>query len=174
LANKSQATQVPSSLKTSRITETTALARVAKSTTISYDTESTALDKYIKNVRAMNKRTAIEYHRRLLSFQDFVISNYNTTLDRIITSIKEGSEDPYEILSDYVAHLQTNYNISTLTLKQRVVTIKNFFEYYDVDISPKKFKLKVKNKNKIIAYALGKCGRTLEQATVFTLLAICF
>lgn len=34
--------------------------------------------------------------------------------------------------------------VTTLTLKQRVVTVKNFLEYHDVDISPRKFKLKVK------------------------------
>jgi hypothetical protein len=34
--------------------------------------------------------------------------------------------------------------ISTLTLKQRVVTVKNFLEYHDIDISPRRFKLKVK------------------------------
>jgi integrase len=48
------------------------------------------------------------------------------------------------ILSGYVAHLQTTYNFSTLTLKTRIITAKNFLEYYDVNISPRKFKLKVK------------------------------
>ncbi|MFL6434797.1 MAG: tyrosine-type recombinase/integrase, partial [Nitrososphaeraceae archaeon] len=122
--------------------------------TLGYCEESkdTALDKYIKNIRAMNKRTAHEYYLRLISFQDFVINRYKakneneakTTLDNIITRINEGSEDPYEILSGYVVYLQTSYNISTLTLKQRVVTVKNFFEYFDIEISPRKFKLKVK------------------------------
>jgi len=65
-------------------------------------------------------------------------------LDDIITKINQGSEDPYDILSGYVTHLQTNYNISTLTIKTRIITAKNFLEYYDVDISPRKFKLKVK------------------------------
>jgi integrase len=92
----------------------------------------------------MNKRTAREYYLRLNGFRDFVFRNYKTTLDNLITKINKGSEDPYGILSDYVAHLQTDYNISTLTLKQRVVTAKNFLEYYDADISPRKFKLKVK------------------------------
>ena len=34
--------------------------------------------------------------------------------------------------------------MSTTTIKQRVVTIKNFLEFYDIEISPRKFKLKVK------------------------------
>jgi integrase len=111
-----------------------------------------ALDKYIKSIYAMNKRTAREYHARLSNFQDFVIKRYKsktmnkprTALHGIIANIKQGSEDAYEILGDYVNYLQTNHNISTLTIKQRVVTVKNFLEYYDVDISPRKFKIKVK------------------------------
>ena len=38
---------------------------------------------------------------------------------------------------------RTHKSIHTTTLKQRVVT-KNFFEYHDIDISPRKFKIKVK------------------------------
>jgi hypothetical protein len=50
----------------------------------------------------------------------------------------------YDILNGYSAYLQQNYTVSTLTLKQRITTVKNFLEYHDVDISPRKFKLKVK------------------------------
>ncbi|HJT47717.1 MAG TPA: site-specific integrase [Nitrososphaeraceae archaeon] len=114
--------------------------------------DGTSLDKYIRNIRVMNKRTAHEYYLRLISFQDYVINRHNTdtknktrnALDNIIATIKNGSEDVYEVLSGYVNHLQTNHNISTLTIKQRVVTVKNFFEYHDVDISPRRFKIKVK------------------------------
>ena len=51
--------------------------------------------------------------------------------------------DPYDIINRYAAYLR-NCNINTSTLTQRVVTVKNFLEYCDVDISPRKFKLKVK------------------------------
>ena len=97
-------------------------------------THSTALDKYIKNVGAMNKTTAYEYYFRLTGFQDFVTDSYKTTLDNIITRINEGSEDPYEILSGYVSYLQTKCNISTLSLKMRVITAKNFLEYYGTNV----------------------------------------
>jgi hypothetical protein len=105
---------------------------------------SDALNKYVKSVGAMNRKTAYEYHHRLTGFQDFLTINYNANLDAIIQKINDGSEDPYDILSDYVTYMQTNYNISTITLKTRIITAKNFLEYYDVDISPRKFKLKVK------------------------------
>jgi integrase len=102
------------------------------------------LNKYIKSVGAMNRKTAYEYYTRLTGFQDFLINSYNATLDDIIMRINQGSEDPYDILSGYVTYMRTNYNISTLTLKTRIITAKNFLEYYDADISPRKFKLKVK------------------------------
>ena len=34
--------------------------------------------------------------------------------------------------------------ISASTMKQRVVTVKNFLEYHDIDISPRKFRLKIR------------------------------
>jgi integrase len=64
--------------------------------------------------------------------------------------------------------LQTNYNISTLTLKQRVVTVKNFFEYYDVDISPRKFKLKVK-----IPKVIRKSKEALSKEDIINILNSC-
>jgi integrase len=165
LANKLTATAVSSKTFKRRKTATT---RLTHSTAINHHGESTALDKYIKNICAMSKRTAHEYHLRLIGFQDFVIRNYNTTLDNIITRINEGLEDPYGILSDYVAYLQTNYHVSTLTLKQRVVTVKNLFEYYDVDISPRKFKLKVK-----IPKVIRKSKEALSKEDVINILNAC-
>jgi integrase len=103
-----------------------------------------ALNKYIKNIGSMNKSTAYEYQFTLTTFAEFIFNDYSITLDRLIIKLKEGSEDPYEILSGYVSYLQTGYNISASTLKERVITAKNFLEYHDVDISPRKFKLKVK------------------------------
>jgi hypothetical protein len=66
------------------------------------------------------------------------------TVDEIATKVRKGSEDPYTIIRNYAAFLQQFNNISNSTLKYRIVTLKNFLELYDVDISPRKFKLKVK------------------------------
>ena len=106
---------------------------------------SNSVTKYIKNIGTMSKSTAHEYYERLTIFEVFVLEEYETTVDDIIKKIKEGAYDPYDVLSNYSAYLQnSSKNISSLTLKQRVVTAKNFLEYHDVDISPRKFKLKVK------------------------------
>jgi hypothetical protein len=44
----------------------------------------------------------------------------------------------------YANYLLRTGTISSLALKQWVVTTKNLLEFYDIDISPKKFKLKVR------------------------------
>ena len=70
--------------------------------------------------------------------------NNNTSIESLINKLKNEQKDPYDVLIRYIAYLQNNRNLSSLTLKQWVVTAKNFLEYYDVEISPRKFKLKVK------------------------------
>ena len=105
--------------------------------------------KYIRNIGIMSNSTAYEYLGRLNNFENFMLKQYDKNLNQAIKEIIEGKMDPYDVLSEYSAYL-TNYssssskNISVLTIKQRVVTAKNFLEYYDVDISPRKFKLKIK------------------------------
>jgi len=103
-----------------------------------------ALSKYLKSVRMMNVSSAREYRLRLHSLVSFAMLEHKLTLDDLINAIKEGLYDPYDVLSNYIAYLQENNTISTLTLKLRVTTAKNLLEFFDVDISPRKFKLKVK------------------------------
>ncbi len=92
----------------------------------------------------MNRSTtAYVYLTRLTSFKGFISSAFNLQIDDLIKKIKEGNEDVFEVLNEYSSYL-SNTNISSITIKQRVVTVKNFFEYHDIDISPRKFKLKVK------------------------------
>ena len=105
--------------------------------------DSNAISRYIKNIRTMNKSTAYIYFTRLTSFKSFISSAFNLRIDDLITRIKEGKDDVFEVLNEYSSYL-SNTNISSITIKQRVVTVKNFFEYHDIDISPRKFKLKVK------------------------------
>jgi integrase len=107
--------------------------------------------KFIRNVSIMNLNTTHEYSARLNYFKSFILKKYQgpLQLDDLIKKIKDGNSDPYYILSEYAAYLQS-HGISATTLKQRVTTIKNFFEYCDVDISPRKFKFKVKLPRTII------------------------
>jgi integrase len=101
---------------------------------------------FVSTMSNMSIRTAKEYAIRLNSFEKFVLAHYgeNITIDDLIVKAKEGTESPYTILNNYAAYLLNRNRVSNSTAKQWVVTAKNFFEYHDVDISPRKFKMKVK------------------------------
>jgi integrase len=71
-------------------------------------------------------------------------------------------------LSKYPAYLQNYSTISTLTLKQRVVAVKNFLEYHDVDMSPGKFKLKLK-----LPKVIRKSKETLSKEYIIDILNAC-
>jgi integrase len=95
----------------------------------------------------MNKQTANEYYDRLLIFERFVLSHYSISLDKFIEELGERRKifDVYDVLRNYSSYLmQDSSNIHTTTLKQRIVTVKNFLEFHDIDISPRKFKIKVR------------------------------
>ena len=99
---------------------------------------------YFENTNIMNKSTAEEYINRLKIFNAFLHKEYDgINIETLLEKIKDGTIDTYSILSKFSAN-QKNCNISSTTIKQRVVTIKNFFEYHDIEISPRKFKLKVR------------------------------
>src|SRR6476659_10835400 len=99
---------------------------------------------YYENTNIMNKYTAEKYLYRLGIFNEFLNKEYDgITIENLLKKIKDGTIDVYNVLSRYGAD-QKNCNISATTIKQRVVTIKNFFEYHDIEVSPRKFKLKVR------------------------------
>jgi integrase len=118
----------------------------------------------------MNKSTAHEYLMRLNSFRNFVLASYNgkLTVDEVVTKIRKGTEDPYTILRNYAVFLQQTNNISNSTLKFRTVTLKNFLEFYDVDISPRKFKLKVK-----LPKVIRKTKQALSKEDIIDILNAC-
>ncbi|MGB6672168.1 MAG: tyrosine-type recombinase/integrase [Candidatus Nitrosopolaris sp.] len=105
---------------------------------------SNTVSKYLRSIQTMNKSTAKEYYIRLNSFETFLLKDLKKSTDHIIEDIKLGSLDVYDILSGYSVYLQNNSDISAITLKQRIITAKNFLEYHDVDVSPRKFKFKIK------------------------------
>jgi len=91
----------------------------------------------------MGESTAYQYLSRLKDFENFIAKEYHLDVDSLLFKIKQGSQDSFDLLSGYAVYLK-NRSISALTINQRIVTVKNFFEYCDIEISPRRFKLKVK------------------------------
>jgi integrase len=129
---------------------------------------SKAIAKYVRSVSTMSKSTAYEYYTRLSNFDAFVSKGYRMKTDDLLQNLQAGSEDPYDVLSNYTTYLQSNCVISPTTLKQRVVTAKNLIEYHDIDISPRKFKLKVK-----LPRSIRKNKEALVKVDVINILNAC-
>jgi integrase len=119
-------------------------------TTTIANKQQSKLQQYIKNVSVMNKQTANEYYARLSNFEKFLQSQHgnNINLDRFVEDLKQEGEgkrfDVYDTLSEYCLYLHEKLNVHTNTLKQRLVTAKNFLEFNDIEISQRKFKLKIR------------------------------
>jgi hypothetical protein len=77
---------------------------------------NSTVDNYIKSIKIMNKSTSYEYFLRLNSFIEFIKNEFDGSLgiDDLLTRIKQGLLDPYDILSKYSGYLQNSCNISTL------------------------------------------------------------
>jgi integrase len=48
--------------------------------------------------------------------------------------------------------LQNTYNLSSITFRDKVITVKTFLEYNDIELSPKRFKLKVRFPKTVLRY----------------------
>jgi hypothetical protein len=98
-------------------------------------------------VARSNKSTAKEYLHRLKQFQEYCTSTHNLNLDDLLLSksaTKIRTEtDVYELLSGYVSYLIDKNSYSNETIKHRVATARNLLEYYDMEVSPRKFRFKV-------------------------------
>src|SRR5215211_5579821 len=139
-------------------------------------TSSLCLAKYIKNIQQANKRTAAEYEYRLSRFEKYILlasqeqqlyqQNQEpkvtiTSLDQVVEELKRSSNtiNPYDLLSGFVAYLQEEEGIENPnTIRYFIITARNFLEYHDIEISPRKFKLRVRLPKPVIRRkeAIGK------------------
>jgi integrase len=103
--------------------------------------------KYIDKVRKRSERSAKHYAQRLGYFRDFIRQKFDLTLDELIKTLTVQGRGPkidiYDLFSDYVTFIQDTRNMSPLTLKLMLSTIRNYLEYFDIEISSRKFRTKV-------------------------------
>jgi integrase len=156
----------------------TAMTTAATMTTTTTDNKrigSQYLAKYIRNVKQANEATAAQYEYRLSRFEKYIAMAYKeeereerhhqrqdqeliVTLDNVINELKNNGNnnnkiDPYDLLSGFVAYLQEEEGIENPnTLRYFVITAANFLEYNDVEISPRKFRLKVRLPKPVIRH----------------------
>jgi integrase len=129
--------------------------------------KSSMVSSYLANVAVVNKATATKYGQRLKKFEVFVNEHYDLAVDDIVVQISKGEIDAYDMLGIYVQFLNNNF-ISPVTLKSHVITIKNFLEYHDIDISPRKFKIKVR-----MPKIVRKKKEALSKEEIIEILNVC-
>jgi integrase len=126
------------------------------------------INSFVRTANTMNKSTAYQYLSRLKIFENFIVANVNNLgVDMLLLEIKKGSQDPYDMLNSYAAYLK-NRKISAIAIKQRLITAKNFLEYNDIDISPRRFKLKVR-----LPRIVRKKKEALSKEDIVGLLNVC-
>jgi integrase len=130
---------------------------------------SPSLAKYIKNVQQANERTAEQYEYRLSKFEKYLATLSEveqgqqqqqnqelTVLDYVINELKIANNNkisPYDLLSGFVAYLQEVEGIENPnTIRYFVIAARNFLEYNDIEISPRKFKLRVRLPKPVIRH----------------------
>lgn len=131
------------------------------------------LIKYLDNVKSMNTLTATQYKSELNSFVKFVYDTYGCDVDYLVGMIikndtrqEKTNFDPYDVLSRYTAFLVGT--VAPITIKHRVLTTKNFFEYCDIEISPLKFSLKVR-----LPKSVRKEKEPLNKEEIVTIINAC-
>jgi integrase len=110
---------------------------------------SRAISQYIKTIYVNNQKTGVNYAGRLKNFETYFSKKYNFTIDDFLVN-KTFKIDVYDLLADYVFYLTAEYvspdgfHLSSITIKNTVNTVRNFLEYHDIDINPRKYKLRVR------------------------------
>ena len=102
------------------------------------------LTKFTNSVSFRNKNTARIYYYRLLFFAKFAKEKYGINLKEMIHQTNKNEFNPYDIVNDYCLYLKKNSNLSNSTFRDRILTVKTFLEFNDIELSPRKFKLKVR------------------------------
>ena len=110
---------------------------------------SKAISQYIESVTIHNRKTSYTYLRRLINFDVYFSKTYNFTIDDYLIN-KTFTIDVYTLLSGYIFYLTTNYvspdgfKLANITIKNTINTVRNFLEYYDIEVNPRKYRFKVR------------------------------
>jgi len=127
-----------------------------------------SISKYIENVYVMNKSTASQYQKRLKIFVYFVEQEYKSKVDTLLEDLRKNKIDVYDVLARYASFLAFRGSLSSLSIKNWMDTAKNFLEFFDIDISPKKFKMKVR-----LPKAVRKSKYALTKESIVEILNAC-
>jgi integrase len=102
---------------------------------------------FLDSIARNSQRSKSTYSIGLSHFQTFLHGRYanaNYTLENITDKILGNEVNVYSLLDNFVSYLISLGRLSTASITLQVAATRSYLQYYDVDISPTKFKRRVK------------------------------
>jgi hypothetical protein len=110
--------------------------------------ENITVETFVNHAENVNKGTAKEYRKRLDLFGRFVFETYDLSLDELVRTLTVQGNGPqidiYQLFSKYIGWLRQRGTFSPRSIKTWVSTARHYLETLDIEISPRKWQLKVK------------------------------
>jgi integrase len=104
---------------------------------------SLAIKRYCDSARSSSEETYRVYKSRLSFFSDFAKKKYHESVDDLIEKLRDGNVSVYDMLSQYVLFLDKHGDANN-TIRNKMTTTRKLLESCGVEVSPRKFKLKVR------------------------------
>ena len=102
------------------------------------------VNRFLDSVGRNSKKTRQAYSISLRHFGKFLNNVYpNLDADTIISTLQNQELNTYEVVDQFVSYL-LNLHISIPSVKLYVAALRSYFQFFDIDIVPSKFKRKVK------------------------------
>jgi integrase len=101
---------------------------------------------FLNSIARNSVRSKDTYSIGLSHFQTFLCSRYGSgyTLANIVEKILTNEVNVYALLDNFVSYLISTGRLSTSTVRLHVAATRSYLQYHDIDISPAKFKRRVK------------------------------
>lgn len=113
------------------------------STLVRLSFEGNTINKYLDAMQNLRWNTYQSAKTRLSLFPVFVQDVYKVSVDELMTGIKRGQFDRYDVLARYAAYAKKNKK-SDARIRDLVKTARALLEYSDFEFSDRTFRVKVR------------------------------
>jgi integrase len=124
------------------------------------------------NSKARNSENTSEIYGIAIGYLETFLKEYNSgkyNVETIISPLIDKKLDVYKLLDNFVGFLQNRENkLSAKSISLYVAGIRSYFEFFDLEISPRKFKARV-----VLPKTFKIKKKALDSSDIRTLLLAC-
>jgi integrase len=103
---------------------------------------------FLQTLRRGSIKTSLAFWYGLDHLDNYTVEYYKLDLQNIIAAIKGGQVDVYVLLNSFVTYLQNETkngsSLTARTINNYMTAAKSYFEYWDIEITDKKYKKRVR------------------------------